>query len=663
MAAAAHPQEPWNKAQFDKDNRIPAAQYELLNSLPGWGNLSTAIPLDETPDASPSNSEQAPAAKGVARPSQQLASQGDWLQKQKGPALEDSGSDDDDDEDEDEEFKVVYAGVKPDPQTRGLAAIATATPPAATDDDDERDAPARTRVVSPRRPADVKYSEQIRSIHHQLRADVRELAAPRALAAGRPTPVVEDIAPTQLAPEDATDDDGRDGRQPPRGAAGAAEALAAAGGVFSPRRTRSRWRKVQQAGRNGASDERVDGTAGDVPARAAAPGVGLVGRVLRSISGAANAVMGATAGTPAATKANGSGDDDADVVRFPGFATAHRARHREALAQPRWDELGVLAAEAAAQLEVVATTQPEEEATQATRLAATEPAAKRYLHDELPGAKQLRRRVRQATINEAVGQAASDALAAAVAAATEHGGAGVGSPLRRRASMFGAQDADRAEHDLTLEARERVEARRSAAAAPAVGATPPVEERREGAVGKSGEKFPGKVEARTPAPAPAFNPVIRGWLSADPRFSGANGKRRRLESATAKSEAATTGRKKAKGPRGRAALVDEEDDGGARGKTGGGKTGGGGGETPDPSVDFMRARLSPVVHRAVNEIERENVKAASPASPAKRTTVRKSTLAVLAGTRGVISPPRTGGGEGGATARRSLMSWIGLESQ
>ena len=41
MAAAAHPQEPWNKAQFDKDNRIPAAQYELLNSLPGWGNLST----------------------------------------------------------------------------------------------------------------------------------------------------------------------------------------------------------------------------------------------------------------------------------------------------------------------------------------------------------------------------------------------------------------------------------------------------------------------------------------------------------------------------------------------------------------------------------------------------------------------------------------------
>ena len=140
-----------------------------------------------------------------------------------------------------------------------------------------------------------------------------------------------------------------------------------------------------------------------------------------------------------------------------------------------------------------------------------------------------------------------------------------------------------------------------------------------------------------------------------------------MESAAAKSEAATTGRKKAKGPRGRAALVDEDDDGGARGKTGGGKTGGGGGggggETPDPSVDFMRARLSPVVHRAVNEIERENVKAASPASPAKRTTVRKSTLAALAGTRGVISPPRTGGGEGGATARRSLMSWIGLESQ
>ena len=569
----------------------PASRTPLNN--PPTASTSQAIPLDETPDASPSNSEQAPAAKGVARPSQQLASQGDWLQKQKGPALEDSGSDDDDEEEEEEEFKIVYAGVKPDPQTRGLAAIATATPPAATDDDD-RDAPARTRVVSPRRPADVK---------------IRELA-------GRPTPVVEDIAPTQLAP-DATDDDDAAGRRPnPRGAAGAAEALAAAGGVFSPRRTRSRSRKVQQAAgihaRNGASDGADDGTAGDVPARSA-PGVGLVGRVLRSISGAANAVMGATAGSPAATTAKGSGGDDADV-RFPGFATAHRARHAEALAQPRWDELGVLAAEAA--------TQPAEEAT-----------------------------------NEA------NALAAAVAAATEHGGAGVGSPLRRRASMFGAQDADRAEHDLTLEARERVEAMRSAAAA--AGATPPVEERRGGAVGKSEEKFPGEAEARTPAPPPAFNPVIRGWLSADPRFSGANGKRRRLESAAAKSGAATTGRRKAKGPRGRAALVDEDDDGGGRGKTGGG--GGGGGETPgDPSVLLMRARLSPVVHRAVNEIERGNVEAAAAAtaSPAKRTTVRKSTLAALAGgTRGVISPPRTGGSEGGATARRSLMSWIGLESQ
>ena len=353
-----------------------------------------------------------------------------------------------------------------------------------------------------------------------------------------------------------------------------------------------------------------------------------MGRVLRSISGAANAVMGATAGSPTTTTAKGSGGErDADV-RFPGFATAHRARHAEALAQPSRDELGVLG-EAAAQLEEVAATQ--------------------------------RRR--------AAAKRGGRGPAAAVAAATEHGGAGVGSPLRRRASMFGAQDADRAEHDLTLEARERVEAMRSAAAA-AAGATPPVEERRGGAVGKSEEKFPGEVEARTPAPPPAFNPVIRGWLSADPRFSGANGKRRRLESAAAKSGAATTGRRKAKGPRGRAALVDEDDDGGGRGKTGGGKTGGGGGggggETPDPSVDFMRARLSPVVHRAVNEIERGNVEAAAAAtaSPAKRTTVRKSTLAALAGgTRGVISPPRTGGSEGGATARRSLMSWIGLESQ
>ena len=589
--------------------RLRPASRTPLNTPP-TASTSQAIPLDETPDASPSNSEQAPAAKGVARPSQQLASQGDWLQKQKGPALEDSGSDDDDEEEEEEEFKIVYAGVKPDPQTRGLAAIATATPPAATDDDD-RDAPARTRVVSPRRPADVK---------------IRELA-------GRPTPVVEDIAPTQLAPDatdDDDDDDAADGRRPnPRGAAGAAEALAAAGGVFSPRRTRSRSRKVQQAAgiyaRNGASDGADDRTAGDVPARST-PGVGLVGRVLRSISGAANAVMGATAGSPATTTAKGSGGEDADV-RFPGFATAHRARHAEALAQPRWDELGVLAAEAAAQLEEVAATQPAEEAT-----------------------------------NEA------DALAAAVAAATEHGGAGVGSPLRRRASMFGAQDADRAEHDLTLEARERVEAMRSAAAAAAAaGATPPVEERRGGAVGKSEEKFPGEAEARTPAPPPAFNPVIRGWLSADPRFSGANGKRRRLESAAAKSGAATTGRRKAKGPRGRAALVDEDDDGGGRGKAGGRRR-------------RRRRRRDPGGPFGAFDA-REAVAGCAPRGERDRAGKRRSrgggdgvsgeahdgekvhAGGAGGGTRGVISPPRTGGSEGGATARRSLMSWIGLESQ
>ena len=311
---------------------------------PPTASTSQAIPLDETPDASPSNSEQAPAAKGVARPSQQLASQGDWLQKQKGPALEDSGSDDDDDEDEDEEFKVVYAGVKPDPQTRGLAAIATATPPAATDDDliehllerqMRRSAENQLKVDSgteiaerlgwphgvaaareefnnwrmtaagverlPRAPTfagaeldlykvlvevmcqggyELVTNEKrwktiaqlacpgkdlttqtaaafaLRTNYQKFLLDletwlwknadtlgprpdaftpagdadvkIRELAAPRAAAAGRPTPVVEDIAPTQLAPEDATDDDGRDG--PTGGAAGAAGGVGGGGG-------------------------------------------------------------------------------------------------------------------------------------------------------------------------------------------------------------------------------------------------------------------------------------------------------------------------------------------------------------------------------------------------------------------------------------------------
>ena len=129
MAAAMHPTEVWSKTQFDKENRLAPGQLELLNSLPGWGNLGTvrarspnasgclartnwhprrtprptlelpltttipprepqAIPLDETPDASPTNSQDAPEAKAIVRPSQ-----GDFLKRQKGPMLEDSGSD------------------------------------------------------------------------------------------------------------------------------------------------------------------------------------------------------------------------------------------------------------------------------------------------------------------------------------------------------------------------------------------------------------------------------------------------------------------------------------------------------------------------------------------------------------------------------------------
>ena len=41
MAAAMHPTEVWSKTQFDKENRLAPGQLELLNSLPGWGNLGT----------------------------------------------------------------------------------------------------------------------------------------------------------------------------------------------------------------------------------------------------------------------------------------------------------------------------------------------------------------------------------------------------------------------------------------------------------------------------------------------------------------------------------------------------------------------------------------------------------------------------------------------
>ena len=119
MAAAMHPTEVWSKTQFDKENRLAPGQLELLNSLPGWDNLGMvrarshvvvgvprtnwhprrtprptlethltttmnprepqAIPLDETPDASPTNSQDALETKAVLRPSQ-----GDFLKRQKG---------------------------------------------------------------------------------------------------------------------------------------------------------------------------------------------------------------------------------------------------------------------------------------------------------------------------------------------------------------------------------------------------------------------------------------------------------------------------------------------------------------------------------------------------------------------------------------------------
>ena len=561
-----------------------------------------AIPLDETPDASPTNSQDAHETKAVVRPSQ-----GDFLKRQKGPMLEDSGSDSEDDDDD--------VDVKADPQTRGLANIATATPPLATEDDD--DAKGAERVFSPRRTRS-KPGDAAANVVKKTKSPARK---------PRPEPVVEDIAPTQLAPDTQQDILPTQSQPPGRGAAGARDALAAAGGVFSPRQTRSR-----AAARGGKPKP-----AGPVQNKEP----GLVGRMLRSISGAANAVMGA-AGTPTAKAAknddaeerDAGADENAADVHFPGFGTEQRVRLRDETAQPGWDELGALAV------------------LSREALAGAELGADTAVQDG--------------------GAALNDV----VAAATKFGGAGVGSPLRRAASLFGAQGADEAEHDLTREARERVEAARAGTTTPrrskagtgktSPGATTPARigpptggGRARGAAALVTED--DDVAARTPKAAvpgpPAFNPVIRGWLSADPRFKGAGKKRLWSD---VKTDAATTGGKKTKGPRGRAALVDEDD---AYAKGGGDAPREGPATTGGVRRDeAIRARLSPVVHRAVMEIERGAAEAAAAktASPAKRAPLRASTLAALAGPGGgTMPPPRERAGAKGG--KRSLMSWIGLE--
>ena len=485
----------------------------------------------------------------------------------------------------------------------------------ATEDDD--DAKGAESVFSPRRTRS-KPGDAAANVVKKTKSPARK---------PRPEPVVEDIAPTQLAPDTQQDILPTQSQPPGRGAAGARDALAAAGGVFSPRQTRSR-----AAARGGKPKPAA-------PVQNKEPG--LVGRMLRSISGAANAVMGA-AGTPTAKAAknddaeegDAGADENAADVRFPGFGTEQRVRFRDETAQPGWDELGALAV------------------LSREALAGAELGADTAVQDG------------RAALNDVV------------AAATKFGGAGVGSPLRRAASLFGAQGADEAEHDLTREARERVEAARAGTTTPrrskagtgktSPGATTPARigpptggGRARGAAALVTED--DDVAARTPKAAvpgpPAFNPVIRGWLSADPRFKGAGKKRLWSD---VKTDAATTGGKKTKGPRGRAALVDEDD---AYAKGGGDAPREGPATTGGVRRDeAIRARLSPVVHRAVMEIERGAAEAAAAktASPAKRAPLRASTLAALAGPGGgTMPPPRERAGAKGG--KRSLMSWIGLE--
>ena len=220
----------WDPATHRRECTIPPEQLAKLNALPGWQRTFQAAPLDETPDDSPTNSQQ-PGLGGVGR-RLTAGSPGAHARKQRAPVM---SFDDDDEEDEDADARVdVLVRLDRsnpelmDPQTKGLRGVATKDPPRATAldlareklerlaDDNANDAfsPVRTR----RGKAADKHvaSKQTRKARESI----------------NPTQAWEDIVPTQPGPDVELDPASNTNAN-----RGAASALAA---LFSPVTTRAR---------------------------------------------------------------------------------------------------------------------------------------------------------------------------------------------------------------------------------------------------------------------------------------------------------------------------------------------------------------------------------------------------------------------------------------
>jgi len=114
----------WDAAAFRRQCAIPPDQLAKLNSLPGWARAMQTASLDETPDGSPTPSQQ--PANEVAQPRRRPARGGAFLREQaaRAPRLVD---DDSDDSDSDSDPAVNAARVVQsmrDPQMRGLRGVA-----------------------------------------------------------------------------------------------------------------------------------------------------------------------------------------------------------------------------------------------------------------------------------------------------------------------------------------------------------------------------------------------------------------------------------------------------------------------------------------------------------------------------------------------------------
>ena len=207
----------WDAAAHRRECVIPPDQLLVLNALPGWQRTFQAAPLDETPDESPTGSQQAlGGGGGDVRLTQH--SPGAHARKQRAPVMSFDDEDDEDDADANTNALLRAGRAVPtmnDPQTKGLRNVATSDPPRATDSELARE---REEALAEETGFDAFSPVQTR----------RGAAAKESV---KPTQGWEDIQPTQLGPDENETRSGADIETRAAANRGAASALAA---LFSP---------------------------------------------------------------------------------------------------------------------------------------------------------------------------------------------------------------------------------------------------------------------------------------------------------------------------------------------------------------------------------------------------------------------------------------------